>query len=487
MATTWLKALHIQKKKSVAYAIAKIIDYVENPEKTDNGKLITSYECDSRTTDEEFLLSKQEYEYITGRNQGQHNVLAYHIRQAFKPGEVTPEEANKIGYELAMRFTKGNHAFVVCTHIDKSHVHNHIIFNSTTLDCTRKFKDFFFSGRAVRRISDLICIENFLSVIENPKLSKGSYGDWLGDKKVPSWKDVLKYKIDEILPSCSSYDDFISAMRMAGYIVNTQRKRISFLAPGQKKPTRLDTLKGDYTETAIRARLDGVKVITSGSESGSLQIGTDAPQREQIEPKPGMSLLIDIQEKILEGKGAGYTQWAKVFNVKQAAKTLVYLQENGIGSYEELVKKASSASGDFAALTKRIKDIDTRTKEISELQKQIGTYGKTRDIYAKYKASGFNRDFYDGHTADIILHKASKNYFNGLGLKKLPKMADLKQEYATLAAEKKKLNSDYLSVKEKSRELQIVKANAAQLLGVTQDAQNKEISRGKHRGNSQEK
>ena len=219
MATTWLKALHIQKGRSASSAISKIIDYVENPQKTDNGSLITSYECDSRTADEEFMLSKKEYEYITGRNQGSRNVLAYHIRQAFKPGEITPDDANKIGYELAMRFTKGKHAFVVCTHIDKSHVHNHIIYNSTALDCTRKFKDFFFSGRTVRKISDLICIENFLSVIEKPKPSRGSYADWLGDKKLPTWKDVLKQKIDEAVPSCSTFDEFLSAMKSLGYIV----------------------------------------------------------------------------------------------------------------------------------------------------------------------------------------------------------------------------------------------------------------------------
>ena len=144
MATTWIKALHISKTMTKSSAVAAVIDYVGNPQKTDNGRLITSYACDSRTVDDEFLLSKREYEFLSKRGQGRRDVIAYHIRQAFKPGEITPEEANKIGYDLAMSFTKGQHAFVVCTHIDKAHIHNHIIFNSTSINCERKFKDFYF-------------------------------------------------------------------------------------------------------------------------------------------------------------------------------------------------------------------------------------------------------------------------------------------------------------------------------------------------------
>ncbi len=165
MAATRLIAPHVNKGKTVAQCLADRTDYSENAAKTDEGKYISSYQCDSKTCDEEFLLSKRQYEYMTGRTQ-KHNVIAYQIRQSFKPGEVTPEEANKIGYELAMRFTKGNHAFIVATHIDKAHIHNHIIFNSTSLDCTRKFRDFHLSGLAVARLSDLICLEHSLSVIE---------------------------------------------------------------------------------------------------------------------------------------------------------------------------------------------------------------------------------------------------------------------------------------------------------------------------------
>ena len=435
MATTWIKSLHVKRDRKASTAIGQIIDYVDNPDKTDNGRLISSYECDSRVADDEFMLSKREYEYITGRSQGRRDVLAYHIRQSFKPGEVDAETANKIGYELALSFTKGAHAFIVATHIDKKHTHNHIIFNSTALSCDKKFDDPKRSGKIVRRISDLLCAEHGLSVIENPKPSKGkNYGEWIGDKE-PSWQDKLRRKIDEVVPDCSTFDEFLAAMKAADYIINDKRKHITFLAPGQKKPTRLNTLKGEYTEAAIRERLGMTRTIASSGAGGG---------------RTRVSLLIDIQAKIREGKGAGYEHWARIFNLKEAAKTLIYLKENGIDSYDDLVKKSSSASGEFSALTKKIKDAEKRMAEISELQKHIGTYGKTREIYNQYIKSRRNENFYEEHRADITLHMAAKNYFDGQGYgkdKKLPTIASLKQEYAALLAEKKKLYSGYRSAK----------------------------------------
>ena len=483
MATTWIKPLHISKTMTKSSAVAAVIDYIENPQKTDDGRLITSYACGSQTADDEFLLAKREYEYITGRTQGRRDVIAYHIRQAFKPGEISPEDANKIGYELAMSFTKGNHAFVVATHIDKAHIHNHIIFNSTAIDCQRKFKNFFFSSIAIRRISDLLCIESGLSIIENPKPSRGSYGDWIGENKVPTWKEVLKQKIDEVLPSCSSFDEFIAVMKTADYTIKENRKHISFLAPGQKKPTRMKSLGDEYTEAAIRARLGKARIITSGGDSGQR---IAAPGVSFAEPKKAPNLLIDIQNSIKAQNSPGYAQWAKIFNLKEAAKTLIFLKENGIDSYEDLKKKSSSASGEFATLTKRIKEIEARQTEITELQKQIGTHGKTRDIYNKYKASGWDRGIYEIHSADIAMHRATKKYFNELGMKKLPSINQLRQEYATLTSERKTLYGDYHRLKDLSRELSTSCANAERLLGITQDAQNRDTSREQTRRNSHE-
>ena len=381
-----------------------------------------------------------------------------------------------------MRFTKGSHAFIVGVHTDRAHIHCHIIFNSTSLDYSRKFKNFWGSSFAIRRLSDIICAEHGLSVIENPKPSKGkNYAATIEGGKPPTWSEIIKQQIDEVLPTCATFESFISALKTAGYVIKENRKHISVCAPGQKRPTRLNTLGGEYTEAAIRARLGIAKTITGGGDSGQ-RIAVSDSTFAGTGKAP--NLLIDIQSKIREGKGAGYAQWAKIFNLKEAAKTLIFLKENGIDSYEDLKKKSSSASGDFTALTKRIRDIEARQKEISELQKQIGTYGKTRDIYAKYKASGWNRDFYDVHAADIILHRAAKKYFNELGMKKLPSINQLKQEYSTIASERKTLYGDYHKFKDLSRELVVARANAERILGLTPEAQNRDHSRAQNQHNT---
>ena len=474
MAATWIKPLHVSKGKTIAQTLNERTDYAENPDKTKGGQFVRGYMCDPHTADEEFLLSKREYDYITERKRGNRNILAYHIRQSFKPGEITPELANSIGHELALRFTKGKHQFIVATHIDKFHIHNHVVFNSTTIDCTKKFNNFFGSSFAVRRLSDIICAEHGLSVIENPKPSQGkNYADWLGEKE-PSWQEKLCRKIDEVLPSCSAFEDFLAAMKATGYEVNDKRKHITFLAPGQKKPTRLDTLGGDYTEAAIRERLSGTRTVASASAGGL--------SAEQASGHTRVSLLIDIQAKIREGKGGGYEHWARIFNIKEAAKTLIFLKENGIDSYDDLVKRASSASSDFSALNNKIKDADKRMAEISELQKYIGQYGKTRDVYAQYRKSGWNEKFYEEHRADITLHRAAKKYFDDLGYgkdKKLPTIASLKQEYAALMAEKKKLYSGYHAAKKNMQDLLIAKSNADKTLGIKPETQNRDASRSK--------
>ena len=199
MATTRIMPLHTGKGRSVGNAIRDILDYVENPDKTDRGRLITAHGCNGPIADAEFLFSKQQYLARTGRRRGADDVIAYHVRQAFVPGEVTPEEANRIGVEFARRFTKDDHAFIVCTHIDRAHVHNHIIWNSTSLDCTRKFRNFWGSTRAVRRLSDTLCIENGLSIVEDPKPKGQTYDKWLGTQAKPSHRELLRQAIDRAM------------------------------------------------------------------------------------------------------------------------------------------------------------------------------------------------------------------------------------------------------------------------------------------------
>lgn len=218
MATTRIMPLHTGKGRTVGQAISDILDYSKNPQKTDNGQLITSWQCDSRIADAEFLFTKRQYIQKTGRVRGEDDVIAYHLRQSFRPGEITPEEANRLGCELARRFTKGNHAFIVCTHIDKSHIHNHIIWNSTALSQTRKFRNFWGSTRAVRRLSDTICIENGYSIVEDPKRHGKSYNKWLGDQKKPSHRERICFAIDDALAQKpESFEALLTLLREAGY------------------------------------------------------------------------------------------------------------------------------------------------------------------------------------------------------------------------------------------------------------------------------
>ena len=452
MATTRLISLHTGKGRTIAAALADSTDYVKNPVKTNDSELVTAYACDPCTADAEFLLSKRQYLTITGRDQGDRDVIAYHTRQSFKPGEITPEQANKIGYELAIRFIKGKHAFIVATHVDKAHIHSHIIFNSTTLDCTRKFRDFLGSGRALHRLSDRICLENGLSIIEYPKYSGKHYGRLLGDKKPLSYQEKLRLAIDKILSERpSDFDAFLSVMQTAGYEVKPG-KYLAFCAPGQRKFTRLRTLGDGYSEQEIRAVIEGKKPLSS-SRSKALR----------REPQ-GVNLLVDIQTKLKAGKGPGYERWAKVFNLKQMAQTINFLTENNLLEYADLEKKAAEASTRFNELSTQIKAAETRMAEIANLKAHIINYSKTRDVYIAYRKAGYSKKFYVAHAPDILLHKAAKAVFDDLPRKKIPIIKTLQTEYETLFSENKKAYAGYAVARKEMKELLTAKMNIDRLL-----------------------
>jgi hypothetical protein len=453
MATTRLISLHA-KGRPVATALANSTGYIENPDKTNAGELITAYACDPCTADAEFLLSKRQYLTITGRDQGDRDVIAYHTRQSFKPGEIQPEQANKISYELAMRFTKGKHAFIVATHVDKAHVHSHIIFNSTALDCTRKFRDFLGSARALRRLSDQICLENGLSIIENPKRRGKHYGKWLGEKKSMSFQDKLRLAIDAALvEKPADFGAFLWLMQTAGYEIKSG-KHLAFRAPEQKKFTRLCSLGDGYSEQEICAILTGRKPLSQYRT-------TDVRQQQRV------NLLVDIQIKTQAGRGPGYERWAKVFNLKQMAQTINYLTENNLLEYADLEEKTVASTARFYELATRIKTVESRMAEIGNLKTQIINYSKTRDVYIAYRKAGYSKKFLAEHEGDILLHKAAKKVFDELGVKKLPTIKSLQTEYETLLAEKRNAYSRYAAIKREMRELLTAKANVDRLLGKT--------------------
>lgn len=461
IATTHLMPLHSGKGRTVAEALGRVTDYVKNPEKTSGGELVTAYQCNPSIADQEFLFSKRQYAVITGRERKENDVIAYHLRQSFKPGEITPELANKIGYDLAMSLTKGNHAFIVCTHVDKHHIHSHIVFNSTALDCTRKFRNFWRSSFAIRRISDMLCLENGLSVIAEPKPSRGSYGTWLGEDKPPTVRGQLEGLIDTALGhGCKDFDSFLAAMKAAGVEVK-QGKHLAFKIPNGKRFVRCDSLGDDYSEAAILECISGKRIVV--------------PKAKAAEPtKPNM--LIDIQARMQQAHSPGFEHWAKIFNLKEMAKTVMYLQENGLTDFRELEKACDAATQKFNSLTDRSKVISARLKKISELQRHIGTYSKTREIYVQYRRLTGKKQtkFYEQHTSEITSCQAAKRYFDSLGLKKLPSMQSLKQEYAALQAESGKIYPGLKQARAKMIELLTAKNNVERILGVTGKEKNRD-------------
>ena len=436
MAATRLIALHKNKGKSVAACLKSRIDYVQNPDKTEQGELVSSYECSPLTVDEEFMLSKRQYELVTGRRQ-KSDVIAYQIRQSFKPGEITAEEANKVGYELAMRFTKGKYAFIVATHTDREHIHNHIIYNSTALDSARKFRDFLLSGLAVQRLSDLICLEHQLSVIEKKPYRERQKRVLYPPKE--SNRDRLCGIIDTILAEKpEDYEAFLQKLEQQGFEVK-RGKHTAVKGKGQKRFIRFRTLGTGYSEDEIKAVLEGK--------------AKHQPYQKKQAKEQSFQLLVDIQGKMAEGKSVGYKRWATKFNLKEMSKTLLFLQEQKIGSAEELLERAAAATERYHAMGDSIKAAEARLTEIAVLKTHIINYAKTRPVYDAYRKSGYSKKFLEAHREEITLHKAAKAAFDEAGLQKLPKVKELNAEFSELLTKKKAAYPDYRKARNEMQEL----------------------------------
>ena len=453
MATTRLIALHVNKGKTVAQCLADRTDYSENAAKTEDGKYISSYECDPKTCDEEFLLSKRQYEHITGRVQ-QRDVIAYQIQQSFKPGEITPEEANAVGYELARRFTKGKHAFIIATHVDKANIHNHIIYNSTTLDCTRKFRDFKLSGLAVARLSDLICLEHNLSIIVRKPYRESVKRSEYSERK--SFRDEICEVIDQVLlQKPKDMQELVRYLQEAGYEYK-DGKHPAVRGGEQKRFVRFRSLGKGYSVDELNAVISGNKVhIPKPRKKSHANVAIGRNHQ-----KPQMSFLIDIQAKIQEGKGSGYTRWAKVFNLKQMAQAMIFMQDHCISSYEELHEKASNLSSHQDALLESIKSDEARLTEIALMKKHIINYAKAKDVFAEYKASGYSKKFFEEHR-DVLTHrKVAKGAFNEYKKvhgkdAQIPRVKDLSAEYAEVLECKKKNYSEYRKPKKEAKDWQV--------------------------------
>ena len=460
LAATRLIALHKNKGKSVAACLKSRTDYAQNPDKTQQGELVSSYQCSPLTVDEEFLLTKRLYEQTTGRSQ-KSDVIAYQVRQSFKPGEVTPEEANRIGYEFAERFLKGKHAFIVATHTDRAHIHNHIIYNSTALDGTRKFKNFWLSTFAVQRLSDLICLEHQLSTIEYKPYRERQKRIVYPPKE--SNRDRLCGIIDTILAEKpEDYEAFLQKLEQQGYEVK-RGKHTAVKGKGQKRFIRFRTLGTGYGEDEIKAVLEGR--------------AKHQPYQKQPPKEQPFQLLVDIQGKMAEGKSVGYKKWATKFNLKEMSKTLLFLQEQKISSAEELWERAAAATECYHAMGDSIKAAEARLTELAVLKTHIINYAKTREVYAAYRKAGYSKAFLEAHREEIALHKAAKAAFDEAGLQKLPKVKALDAEFAELLTKKKAAYPEYRKARDEMQELVRAQKNVERFFAEKKDTTEKAKTR----------
>jgi len=460
MAATRLIPMHTQKNCSIRKCLKDRTDYAKNDEKTNQGEFVSSYECDPKTVDKEFELSKSQYDLFSSSRRG--DIIAYQIRQSFKPGEITPEEANQVGYETAMRWTKGKHAFIVATHVDKAHIHNHIIYNSTSLDNKHKFHNFFLSSIALQKVSDLVCLEHGLSVIKPRRYDEREKRTVYPNRK--SIRDKIREDIDLIMTkNPKDMKELLKFLEEIGYEIR-RGKHIGVKGEAQKSFIRIDSLGAGYREKDFEK-------IFSGEES------FNPPPREKQshqyeKPEKKFDMLIDIQEIIAKGKGPGYERWAKVHNIKQISQTLIYLRDHDIRDMDELTRRAGESSARFAELSQTIKDAEKKMAEIAVLKTHIINYSKTKDIYVAYRKAGYSKQFFEAHREEILLHKAAKEAFGQLE-GGVPKLKDLNQEYAELLQKKKETYAEYRGIKEENKELQMAKHNLERFLN-QQDEEQKE-------------
>ena len=446
----------VTKIKPIKSTLSKALDYIENPDKTDGKMLISSFGCSYETADIEFG-------YTLSQALDKGNNLAFHLIQSFAPGEVDYEKAHEIGKQLADAVTKGQHEYVVTTHIDKGHIHNHVIFCAVNFVDHHKYNSNKRSYYGIRNMSDKLCRENGLSVVVPGKGSKGkSYAEYQAEKTGTSWKGKLKIAVDALIPQVSSFEELLQRLQAAGYEIKPG-KYVSCRAPGQERFTRLKTLGADYTEEAIRERIAGRRTKAA-----------KAPREQR-----GVSLLIDIENSIKAAQSKGYEQWAKIHNLKQAAKTMNFLTEHKIEQYADLVSRIEEMAAESGQAADALKDAEKRLADMAVLIKNVSTYQKTKPVYDAYRKARNREKYRAGQEQAIILHEAAARSLKAAGIAKLPNLAALQSEYEALQAQKEALYADYGKLKKKVREYDIIKQNIDSILQADrQPEREKETERG---------
>ena len=430
----------ITKTHPIKSTLKAAIDYILNPEKTDGKLLASSFGCGMETADIEFAWTRE----MAG-DRGTH--LARHLIQSFAVGETTPEEAHKIGMELAEKILGGKYEFVLTTHVDKGHLHNHLIFNSVSFIDYKKYHSNKQSYYQIRRTSDRICKEHGLSVVEPGKDKGKSYIEYHAEKQGTSYKAKLKAAIDTLIPQVTDFEELLKRLQQMGYEVK-RGKYISCRASDQERFTRLKTLGAAYAEEALKERISGVYRVRARPEQDDKRI----------------RLVIDIENNIKAQQSAGYERWAKIHNLKQAAKTFNFLTENKIEYYRDLEQKIADIMTAHDAAAKAVREVEQNMGQLSLLLKHTTTYRKLKPLYEQYRKSSDKEKYLRGHESEIILFETAAKALKQMGVSKLPDPVKLKQDYAALSEKKNKLYEEYREAKKQMQEYGIIKKNVDSIL-----------------------
>ena len=444
MAATCIMSIHIDKGKTARQSIAARLDYIMNPKKTDGGILVSTYACSPETAADEFMLFRQEYQQNTGRTQ-ENEVIGYHVRQAFKPEEITPEDANEIGKELASRMTDDQFAYVVATHIDKHHIHNHIIICSTDLDGQHKYRDVKQSAKDLAQISDSLCREHSLSVIQNPQDKTVTYDKWQGNQRRFTHRDELRMIIDAALRmQPDGFDALMQLLEDVGSRIKCG-SHISIKPPEGERYIRLDTLGPEYDEASLRRTLahDHVHI-------------PKIPRGDFTESQ--VKRLIDIEAKLHAGKGKGYQVWAERNNIGAKAQMVIFLKEHHIGSLEELNDQIQELTDQRNSLKASLREKQNRMKEINRQRQAIRDYGRTKEVYTQYRESGLSVKFYQEHRQEIEDHRNAQAVYSSLD-GKMPTLKELTAEYDGLKEQKENDQAALDKLKPKLTDLKHIRYN----------------------------
>ena len=425
--------------------MSKAIAYILNPEKTDEKLLVSSYGCASETAAREFEWTRKIAEQ---KGMNPVRIIARHVIQSFEIGEVTPELAHEIGKQFADEILGGKYEYVLTTHIDKDHVHNHLIFNAVDFVDYHAYKSYKRIYYDMREVSDRLCKENGLSVIP-PSQNKGmDYKEYTEAKRGTSWKQKLKQTIDRLVITAKDYDDFLRLMQEAGYEIKTG-KYISFRAEGQERFTRSKTIGENYTEERIKERIAG-----------------RTPRRSQRQTVPnGISLIGDIQERIRLIDSKGYEYKAKLTILKEAARTLNYLTENNLLQYADLEKKVEDVHGSYDRTGKELKAVEARLREVQPLIKNISNYQRLKPVYDAFQKAKDKPSFKAKHEAELVIFEAARSTLLAMqGEEKLPSLKTLQAEQQRLLEEQQRLYDERAKLKKEARMIDTLKANVDDFL-----------------------